>query len=214
MPASGFVGRCLVIAIALVVSAGVPAASAGAAHETCATTGTTVAADSVARAYESFPANPDFVDLMACLYGRSPLQIASASMFDLPAFKVGFSGPYVAVATDTDLTGLLQATLQVFDLGTRRMILQPRPATSAASGPSVSVTALVLSGRTIAWIVSTSAFSLSAVSRPIYEVHRADGRGNTLLDRGVNIAAKSLALSSNGRRIYWLDGHSVRTATL
>jgi hypothetical protein len=199
----------LVIASALIAAALVAAPSAVAVDQTCATAGTTIVANSVARAYEVV--NPSGVTVDACLYGRTSLQIASSDVTVNPIFKVALSGRYVAVATDLFEVDFRQASLRVYDLGTGRLLLHPRPATK---GKLVEISALVLGGKAVAWIASRSNLRGGQISAPIYEVHRVNSHGAAVLDSGPRIAPGSLARSSSGNRIYWLNGNSLRTATL
>jgi hypothetical protein len=213
------IAKRLAIVTALSASLALSAPTARAA-DMCATDGTTIAADSIARVYgRSIP--PAFVafGVYGCLYGHAPLAIASESAPMNPLFKVALSGRYVAVAADTFQPFFAQATLRVFDLRAGRTIRQPPSATSGPSGISlrsnslITIRDVVLSGKAVAWIVQVRNLRGQVETPDLYEVLRVDRR-RAVLDSGPRIAPGSLAISSNGRRIYWLDGAAIRSAPL
>lgn len=194
-------------------AAAVVAAPAGAAGQQCATSGKTVAANSLARVYST--TTPGGPEVFGCLYGRTSIKLASGSSPQLPRFIVAMSGPYVAVATNLSEVDVGQATLRVFDLRTGKAILRPRAA-SGSSSPrfGIQITAVVLSEKTVGWIASIQNFKKPS-AKLTYEVHRVEQGSSRVLDSGTKIKPGSLALSSDGHWMYWEDGtNKVHIATM
>ena len=208
----GSMSARLALAAAMFASVAGVVPAAAAVDQSCATTGPTITADAVGRVY-SGSSTPIDATVYACVYGHAPVVIADSDLGSNPHFDVELSGRYVAVATDLFQPFFAEASLRVFDLSTGRVIGRPRPATK---GQLITITALVSRGRAVAWIASRKNLIRHGTDEtaPIYEVHRADAHGASLLDSGRTIAPESLALSSAGSRIYWLHGNSLHTARL
>jgi hypothetical protein len=100
-----------------------------------------------------------------------------------------------------------QSSVSVLDLKTRKRVVNEYAGLDPESHSSTEVTALVLSARgAVAWITRGTG------EVDDYSVHAlAPGSQATVLDRGKDIALRSLALSADGARLYWTRGDEVKT---
>lgn len=208
-------GRLGVLVIGSIAAAAIAAPAAGARDQRCATLGKTLAANSVARVYAYTPRPTGTeIDVFGCLYGQAPIKLAGASVTGNPTFLAAVSGRYAALATDLAQPDFGQAELRVYDLRTGQVVLRPQAATKRSSQTyGIRITAVVLSGNTVAWIASIQNFKQTSAPT-VYEVHRAEQGTSRVLDSGTKIKPRSLALSSDGRWMYWLDHTKVHRASM
>ena len=188
----------LVVLTLVVLLSGSAVGSAAREPRRCATKNTRdVAADTRGRIYEVGRKHPR--SWYACLRSRDrPIFIGSTdSGTSLGVPRV--ASPYaVASVLPLDPGGPLE-TLMLIDM--RRT--EPREV--LVSG---GVEQLVLSKHGVAVFVNASTDGRTEV------VRRTNGRGEpSLLDTG-NIAGGSLALSADGRRVYWVKDGVAQSATL
>lgn len=100
-----------------------------------------------------------------------------------------------------------QSAVFVLDLKTRKRVVSEYSGLDFESDSSTHVAALVLSARgAVAWTTRGT----GEVND--YSVHAAaPGSPATVLDHGKDIALRSLAMSADGRRLYWTRGDEVKT---
>ena len=125
--------------------------------------------------------------------------------------RIVLAGPLVAYEEQDFGVDTVGAGIDVRDLRDGKLRVQD-PAVSNVPGPEsfAGVEAIVLRrDGAVAWIGE-----VSSVGHPntVYEVHRVDSTGQTLLDSGAKINAKSLRL--HGATITWSDGGHTHSATL
>jgi hypothetical protein len=123
---------------------------------------------------------------------------------------VRLSGRYVAyVLVDSEpASNQDQSEVWVVDLKSRKKVTDEYAGLAPESDSSASVVALVLnSSGTAAWITQGTG-EVEDVS-----VHAAARGGHAVvLDRGKDIARRSLALSADGSLVYWTRGAQVKSA--
>lgn len=189
-------------------SSGAKAPPTPRAHSCGPRSAKTIAADPVARVYRS----GDTVYGCSSRTGRrTTLGQTSISAKDRTRLGlVRLAGSYAAFASSTFGVDSGGAEVSVVRLSDGRRVRTGQAVDQGLVESVQSVPSLVVrSDGAVAWIGQVR----SIIGRgEQLEVHRADRRGAALLDRGADIAPRSLRL--RGRRLSWRDGSSTRTSTL
>ena len=124
---------------------------------------------------------------------------------------VAVAGKDVAYGLSSFGVDTVSSQVIVRDLGTGQQLRAAAPTNRILPESFTSVDSIVVKadGAT-AWISQTS--SVIRHGSPVVQVWRADARGQSLLDSGGSIDARSLRRS--GSIVSWRNGSKVRSATL
>lgn len=208
-------------ALALVLAAAGSAAAAGHSHRrSCVSRpGHTVLQNDRARLFrvKRSSANGPYRRLYGCLNG-SPRQRAlddpNPEVEPETAVQLALAGRYAARSLESFDPNQTERYTRVAVTNLRSGRTRSADATAPSSGPSdVTVTSLVVApSGSDAWIGAN--LGAPVANKDVYEVWRQAGTEAVQLDAGSGVDPASLALSQDGRTIYWTDSGAPRSAAL
>ena len=189
-------------------------ATAGAANrcDTLADRGKVLAKSSSTVVYST--GSRDDLDLYvhACQYKtRKPFRLPGQDGGDterLETFRL--AGRYLAwVSVNAEPAGnQVQSAIRVVDLKTRRQVVVQYSGLAPESDSSTQVTALALNTRGAAAWITRGTGEVTDNS-----VHTAAPGGEpAVLDRGADVALRSLGMSADGKLVYWTRGGQVKSS--
>jgi hypothetical protein len=122
------------------------------------------------------------------------------------------SGRYLGwVSTNQEqASGQIQDSVYVLDLKRRKAVVNEYAGLDPQSESSAEVSALVVTSKgAVAWTTNGTG---EVTDRSVHAI--APGGKVAVLDRGGDVALRSLALSADGTRLYWTRGDQVKSAAV
>jgi hypothetical protein len=185
-----------------------------------------VVADAQAQVYEapeSSSANPEYLVLFACAYGRHRSYLLGHSLGGGTPSGIGgvahetLAGTIIAYERSSTINGGRSSWLVIVrDLRSGRVLREVPTGTALSRNPSLVgagfTTAIVVkSDGAVAWIVEKLLRSGGKLVLG-FEVHAVDSTGSRVLASGPEIERHSLALV--GSTLYWMQGGKPMSAVL